>query len=224
MGGLVYDTSRYVKMPDEWLQTAASSFPLFKGRASDGRILLGEWTRLRRLEEEWPMEERMALTVRAQLISGWGVSGSGEMKDLFQSVRRVRLIDYEHIREVPIELLVVFHHGEEFRLPAAHWLGLNPLVGLEMGWQLSPTGLFRWTDSTGYTVAESLFWQDGPFEMHTTHEYVEVGSGWLVVITQEGYDALIQRYGALASYGAINRALGWLGQNGTSQVHSLLDT
>lgn len=73
-------------------------------------------------------------------------------------------------------------------------------------------------------MAESIWWQDGPFELYSHYDHVEVGTGWVVLITEEGYREIQHRYAALARYGAISRSLGQFGRIGKGNKVSKIST
>lgn len=71
-----------------------------------------------------------------------------------------------------------------------HWLALNPGFALLMKWSPSSDGLFRWVDSTGNTMVESIYWEDGNFWEPPPHYDSTTGVGWIVVATAEAMDQI----------------------------------
>ena len=76
------------------------------------------------------------------------------------------------------------------------WLAFNPEIAIEMGWQLDGQGLFRWSDSSGELMVESICWQDGNLAYQAPHGYGSLCcKGWLVVASTMAYDELIEKFG-----------------------------
>lgn len=72
------------------------------------------------------------------------------------------------------------------------WLAINPELALHMGLQFNQhEGMFRWDDTEGNKVAESIFWQDGSATNKSSHHDSEAAEGWIVLISKEGMKKLI---------------------------------
>lgn len=223
IGGLDYSHQRYVKVPDRWIDSSKQSLSLLSKRSSDGRIILGEWTKLKRLEEAWPSEERMSLmrvTKTSELWDGLGPDSEGNP---FAWVKGAHITDYWELTDFLGSELVIAHNGYKYQTPGANWLGFNPRIGYEMDWHPSDNGWFRWVDRQNRIVVESIWWQDGPLNLSSLYDHVEVGNGWLVLITEEGYQQLHLQLKTLARGGVIKRSLGWLGEKGSNRAISQLD-
>jgi hypothetical protein len=93
-----------------------------------------------------------------------------------------------------------------------------------MGWQPSESGWFRWINQNNHIVVESVWWQDGAFDLFSRYDHVEVGNGWLVLITEEGFQEIRSRLNTLARGGVIKRSLGWLGTAGQGGAVSQVET
>ena len=224
MGGLDYSYTRSGTIPENWLDTSEKSLSLLNKRFPDGRIVLGEWTRLKRLEEEWPTEVRMSVMRGIDPHKIWDEIDLETKEIPFAQVIRAHITDYCEITDFPSTELIIAYNGYAFQTQGAYWLGFNPRIGFEMGWQPSESGWFRWIDQKNRIVVESLWWQDGMFDLFSRYDHVEVGNGWLVLITEEGYQEISQRFNILARGGVIKRTLGWLGTSGRGSVVSLIDT
>ncbi len=224
IGGLDYSHERYVEIPKDWLDTPEMSLSLLSRRSSDGRIILGEWTRLKRLEEEWPMEERMSLMRETNSYEIWDKIDPETEETPFAWVRGAHITDYWELTDFPTTELVIAHNGYTFQTQGAYWLGFNPRIGFEIGWQPSESGWFRWINQQNHIVVESVWWQDGAFDLFSHYDHVEVGNGWLVLITEEGYQEIRSRFNTIARGGVIKRSLGWLGTVGRGSAVSQIDT
>ena len=221
IGGVPVNDHSFIRLPDNWVKTAEDSLSLLRPRTSDGRIVVGEWTRLKRLEQEWPEEERMAMiraVVEDELWDGFDVE-SGYPP--FARFRGVQVVDYLHLHATA-EHLVITHDGYDFETPGARWSALNPVVGQALGWQPIPDGWFRWADRKGVPVAESIWWSDGPPHQFSTHLHVEVGNGWLVLMTERGFEEVMQWAKHISRGGIVRRSKGWCGDAGQCHATGVL--
>jgi hypothetical protein len=91
-----------------------------------------------------------------------------------------------------------------------------------MGWQPIPGNWFRWAGQQGVPVAESIWWGDGPIHQFNHHLHVEVGSGWLVLVTEQGFDTIQQRATHMSRGGVVRRRKGWLGNAGMFHARGVL--
>jgi hypothetical protein len=126
IGGLDYSDERYVKIPKDWLDTSEKSLSLLSKRSSDGRIILGEWTRLKRLEEKWPMEERMSLMRVASPTAFWDEVDPNVEEIPFAWVTGAHITDYWELTDLRATDLAIAHNGYTFQTQGAYWLGFNP--------------------------------------------------------------------------------------------------
>lgn len=224
IGGIIDNFDSYIRLPQDWGNTLEDSLSLLKNRSSDGKIILGEWTHLKRLQDEWPSEERMSVSRAVTSYAIWdGVNLSQGSLPLPNKVG-LRISDYLRITQFPEQELIVAHNGFDYQMGKANWIGLNPRIGFDLGWQPHDQGVFAWKNKTGQLVAESIFWQDGNPESANRHDHVEVGYGWLVLISEEGYQAIRRRYGVVSRGGIIRRSLGWIGSILRVQASSKLDS
>lgn len=223
IGGLDYSHERHVRVPNGWIDSSEESLSQLSKRSPDGRVILGEWTKLKRLEEGWPSEERMSLIRATRPSEFWSGFGPDSEGNPFAWVKGAYITDYWDLTEFLPSELIIAHNGYKFQTPGANWLGFNPRIGYEMNWYPSDKGWFRWVDKQNRIVVESIWWQDGPLNLSSLYDHVEVGNGWLVVITDEGFEQLRLQLKALARGGVTKRSLGWLGSKGNNTAISQLD-
>ena len=88
------------------------------------------------------------------------------------------------------ESLVVRNTTFRFETPADAWLAINPALAEYLGWHFADDGLFRWRDSDGAVVAESVWWQDGFAQLRPPLRDDEVGYGWLVRVSARAWRQL----------------------------------
>ncbi len=72
------------------------------------------------------------------------------------------------------------------------WLAANPVMCRKLDWIPDEHGLFRWRDSTGKLMVESVYWQDGPVDREGPRFDDRCGKGWLVVASAEGYSRVLE--------------------------------
>lgn len=213
IGGIPDENYSYIRLPDDWVEKAEDSHSLLRPRISEGWIVVGEWTRLKRLQEKWPEEERIA-TIRAVAEDGlWDGLDVGRGHPPFARFLSAQVSDYLSLH-APEDHLVIACDGRYFETPGADWLAFNPAVGHALGWQPIPGGWFRWADQRGAPVVESVWWSDGPLHQSNEHLHVEVGSGWLVLMTESGFTEVLKWVRHLSRGGVVRRSLGWHGDAG----------
>ncbi len=112
---------------------------------------------------------------------------------IFQSESYVNICDYIDLDEDGI----VFYNSARTTVFKENWLAINPLIAKSIGLRFNENvGNFRWENDAGEVVIESVFWQVGDSNNQSGHHDSESGSGWLVLITREGLEAVIEKLGA----------------------------
>ena len=222
-GGLSDDLGIYLDLPKDWDKTLENSLPLLKSHSSDRRLILAEWTHLKRLQREWPSEERISLSRAIPPYKIWDDIDLSQDHLPFANTVRFYAKDYLDLTQHPARELVIAHNGYNYQMEKANWLALNPKVGFDLGWKPVDKGLFSWKDKNNNIVVESIYWQDGNFDFYNPYERVEVGYGWVVLITEEGYQEIRRHYGVISRGGVIRRSSGVFGVN-RNTISSVLDT
>lgn len=92
-----------------------------------------------------------------------------------------------------------------FETPGGRWIALNPALGEHLGWRTAQDGLFRWLDSDGRAVAESMWWQDGFAQQRPPLFHDEVGHGWLVRVTVVGWQQIAATVGDCVDWRRVAR-------------------
>ena len=222
LGGLPNNLGAYLDLPKDWDTTLEKSLLLLKSRSSDARIILAEWTHLKRLQREWPSEERLSLLRAVAPNKIWDDIDLSQERLPFANAIRLYASDYLELNKYPEKDLVIAHNGYDYQMGQANWLGLNPRVGFDLGWQPFDGKLFSWKDKNGRLVVESIYWQDGSISSDVWSDHAEVGYGWIVLITESGYQEIRRRYGVISRGGVIKRSLGQFGIN-RKTASSILD-
>jgi len=220
-GGFPAEEKTHVRIPDNWIDNCGESLPLLLPRTSDGRVVIAEWSLLRYLEEGWPEEERMSVMRRLPADRLWsGLKPEKGHPPFYEFIRR-QSSEYLTLT-APEDHLVIAHKPLDYETPGARWLALNPSIGRALGWRPARNGWFRWVDRRGDIVAESLWWADGPVESNNPFLFTEVGTGWLVLMTERGFDELLQWSPEISRGGQVRRRLGWHGSEGADLAMSIL--
>jgi hypothetical protein len=168
MGGISGNDRSYITLPEQWLESAENSLALLRLRTLDERVVLGEWTHLRRLQDKLPEEERAAVVMAGSCDALWDDLDVDGGHPPFARFPHERVAEYLGLR-ASADHVVIAHTAYDFETPGGCWLALNPLVGQELGWQPIRGGWFGWSDRRGVPVVESVWWADGPLTQCSEH-------------------------------------------------------
>ena len=162
-------------------------------RTPEGNVVLAEETTLKRLEMEQTLEARQSVVC----VEGTPAPEADAERFFYQIIRR-HVSDYPHLRprSTTPPLLIISHWGRTLESPGDRWLALNPVIGLDLGLTLISTqdASFAWANTEGRTAIWSEWWQDGSINHADVPARDEVGQGWRVLATEEGYLQLKERY------------------------------
>jgi hypothetical protein len=193
-------TLMYLGRSREWVPLRDDDFESLPTRTPDDRAILAQWCKLKKLSWGTPSELRESTVRAADRISVPPVD-----ERLFGIIDFTRLAEYANKAPQSPEHLVVQNFTQAADTAGVRWIAFNPSLARNLGWRLSPDGLFRWTDAEGATMVETLWWQDGSSELGPPHLDEEVGIGWLVVANPKAIDQIRQRLGPLCLIERISR-------------------
>ena len=201
------DKGYYKLFSNNWVEEAEKSFPLIFEKTDNDLIILGEYTKLKYLQDDWPTEIRYSAVKGKSQDQFWNESYIDQGRSPFHREIDKLMQQYPDI-VAPKGELIVSNLAIGFETAGASWLALNPSVGYELGWKLDSVGLFQWADSNGNVVAKSLWWRDGNIEFHRRFEREEVAEGWLVLVSKLGYEQIRKIYSGLNRGRVVHRELG----------------
>jgi len=75
------------------------------------------------------------------------------------------------------------------------WFAFNPVIAIEMNWKFDNSEkLFKWVDSYGKTMVESIYFKDGSLDFRPPNYDLFCSEGWLVLITREAIEQIFKKY------------------------------
>lgn len=167
----------------EWAKDISSKYlkEILKIYDED-QFILAEYTTLS------AMGHGSAIEIRQSFIDVFKETDSSKWA-IYNRVHDTRIDEYPFLEQSGFCLYNFMYTTD----PRGTWLAINPLLAMELGLRLNKNeGNFRWDDENGQKVVESIFWQDGNVANKSSHHNSEAGHGWVVVITREGFNKLLE--------------------------------
>ncbi|WP_431673654.1 ATP-binding protein [Rhizobium leguminosarum] len=171
---------------DEWMAAVADAMPS-AFQTSAGDVVLAELTTVARRDSDRSEESRLSVVGHSTLT--FDDDSEPSITDFWHRERYFAR-DYPmlwRLQPVPVTAIA----GGSI-MSDARFLALNPSVAFLLGWRPSATGLFRWENADGETMAESIKWAQGNIEAHDTGYHNRAAEGWLVLATPAGWEAMRQ--------------------------------
>ncbi len=171
----------------DWIDKGADVLTLMPERLHKGSsVVLAELTRIRHLNWDSPTEYRFSMLCHPD----WSLPDKlNDSYHFFFNKYQWRAEDYPDLYMDTLHAVVIDGHPRGVEFGGHEWLAFNPKIALHLGWKYSTGGLFRWEDSDGRTMVESLWWQDGPIDRQPPRSET-CSEGWLVVATESAYRAI----------------------------------
>jgi len=175
----------------EWIEECAVAFENLATRLDTGYLVVGELSRFKAWDWSVPTEQRFSMACHPD----WPCTDElGSAYDFFPYKSIWNAKDYPNLSGSDrLPTLIVYGNPRQVAIGGAEWLAFNPAFAMSLGWSLSDEGLFRWVDADGKTMAESIWWQDGPMGRQPPRINEVTGEGWLVVAAPEA-QILIRHY------------------------------
>jgi hypothetical protein len=222
IGGIPAKDSSFISLPDDWIESAETSLPLLNLQTVDKQIILGEWTRLRYLNDQSPAEERISFIRATNPENLWHEFKIEKGHRPFSQFVKCQTAEYLHLKE-SLDHLIIAGDGYSFDTPGNFWLALNPSLASVLNWSPIDGHWFGWVNQTGDLVVESIWWHDGPLHQYSARYLnCEVGSGWQVLVTEQGFEEIKQFGGQLSRGGLVRRQLGFYGRDGDEYSTGIL--
>lgn len=169
----------------DWVTSGKENLYILLNNLSDGRFVLAELTKFVAQDRESPGESRFSIISHPDLVVPSEIDNESYF---FGFDFRWFAHMYPHLPGISKVPLFIIHASARF---CENWLAFNPRLGLGLGWQVKPSGLFKWVDDNSEIMVESLKWQDGCLLYSGPFGYGEVcGEGWLVVASEKAVEQM----------------------------------
>jgi hypothetical protein len=198
--GFTYQMARETSAP--FADSKQEDFP--KLVTEDDLIILGEFSRVKRLEWELPT------VVTQTMVAPAGLKPSTDPerflpREIFWMVK-----DYpDLVSDYSPTPIIIWEEGgmRMFDSPNSGWLAFNPTLTRELGWTTRSDHSFGWSNSSGELAVWSIYWKDGIYETRPPRLYETVARGWAVVGTRKALKQIQEQFGIpLAQYQRIEQS------------------
>ena len=180
-----------------WLDESNDSLPALDWSPSEQHVIIAEETRLE-FKGIWATLSEARYSVLEQVYSSVWLVGSVPIEMFGVTENGLISENPTSIAASVVPRLVNHNATLGFFTPGPNWLAFNPNLARELGWSYSPDGLFRWVDSQGQTMVESIWWMDGQLSSLVSRGRAGgAGEGWVVVASILGLKAIRERFGSL---------------------------
>ena len=190
-----------------WVEGVSEALTHTDWSPSEGTTVLAEKTHLR-TQGNWetPTEDRYSL------IRSAGYDPLETVSDpdaIFETTVKALISEYPQTAvDSESSNLVVRNSNYGYDSPGADWLAFSAEMALRLGWSFSADGMFRWVDSQGRTMVESIWWTDGVLSsLQLRGEEVGVGEGWFVLASQSAVEAIRGGVGPLHRKSIVTRRI-----------------
>lgn len=178
-------------------------------------VVVGEVTRTQILDWGVPSETRAAFIATH---TSPRPHRDAEMSQFFPARPTWRADAYPRVSGDPVRECAVIY-GYEYRLRFAdrEWLAINPWIASALRWTPHPEVPFSWLQD-GKLVAQSICWQDGPYNRQPPGGDV-CSQGWLVLVARSVMPDLLRILGRATRVQQLRRT--YSGEEGRSAVSEL---
>ena len=144
----------------KWMEDSESALQYTNWTPDNGLVIVAETTMLsKRRDRESPRESRYSVL---EPVTSLLLSLSDDPHRLYGTVTNCTLNEYGTLSTSwTYPTLIIRNAALGYYSPGADWLAINPVLGRNLGWTLATDGMFRWVDSDGVTMVESIWWVDG---------------------------------------------------------------
>lgn len=166
---------------NDWIERIGESKRLNESLLSYNETfkIIAEYNRVKNLDWGSPTEEYMyQLAVNDKLDKSENY--------IFGSIFHQLSSNYHNISGGGHFIIIICDHRFDRFDIKSNWIAINPTLARHLGWLPEPSKLFAWKNSKGELMAESIYWSNGNIQMNPKKD-VEVGEGWLVVVSETAY-------------------------------------
>ena len=190
-----------------WVEGVSEALTHTDWSPAKGKTVLAEKTHLR-TQGNWeiPMEDRFSLIRCARYDP---LETGSDPEAIFETTVKALISEYPQTTvDSESSNLVVRNIDYGYDSPGADWLAFSAEMALRLGWSFSVEGMFRWVDSQGRTMVESIWWTDGvPSSLQLRGKDVGVGEGWFVLASQSAVEAIRREIGPLHRKSIVTRRI-----------------
>lgn len=199
-----------------WTTIDDRCFSSFALQSPDANwVVVGEVTRTQVLDWGVPSETRAAFIATH---TSTRPHRDAEMMQFFPTRATWRADAYPRVSGIPVrECAVIYGNEYWLRFANREWLAINPWIASVLRWTPHPEVPFGWLQD-GKLVAQSICWQDGPFNRQPPGGDV-CSQGWLVLVARNVMPDLLHILGPATRLQQLRRTLS--GEEGLSVVSEL---
>ena len=188
---------------EAWIRDGNKALPLLLNEDNNGRIVLGELSRFTCFDWERPSEYRFSMVCHPDRPI---IDNLQDAFAFFPHSHDWYAYNYPNLADaLKYPSAIVYAKPHQVEIGDVEWLAVNPAIPIRLGWQLDFAGLFRWVNSEGEIMIESIWWQDGNIHRYETRYREVCAEGWLVVATKEAAVSISKIIGTAIRFGAIAR-------------------
>jgi hypothetical protein len=190
------------ELETSWTTIDQQCFGRFALQSPDAYwVVVGEITRTQILDWDVPSETRAALIATH---TSPRPRRDAEMSRFFPTRATWRADTYPRVSEVPVlECTVIYGYEYRLRFANREWLAINPWIAFALRWTPHPKVPFSWLRD-GKLVAQSICWQDGPYNRQPPGGEV-CSQGWLVLVARSAMPDLLRILGPVTRLQQLRR-------------------
>jgi hypothetical protein len=188
-----------------WLLQRSQAFDLFMKSVETGHLVAGELARFKAWDWSVPTEYRFSMACHPD----WPFAKKpNNPSDFFYYESTWNACEYPYLENAgKYPTMVIYGHKHGVAIGSSEWLAFNPAFASQLGWLHSDEGLFRWVNDEGNTMAESIWWQDGPINRQPPRSSEVTGEGWLVVVSPAAQKSIVEHFQPIKFMRAVHRSV-----------------
>lgn len=189
---------------EEWTNCGAKSYATMPEQIKESDlIVLAELTRLRRNDYDNAFEYRFSMLAHPDMPCWDNIS---DANSFFPHEHYWYAEKYPNLQMISSPALAIYGNPRVLEIGSQEWLAFNPQLALHLGWQLNNSDIFSWSDSFGFPMVKSFWWQDGSIHQHNGNPDDVCAEGWLVLSTSQAYETIRKAFVPLIRSMAVVRS------------------